>query len=315
MRSDGREYSTRSAVLLFRHSSSTQEAPDVQTGGPRRASRPLRSNDGCAPQGRARVPGRAGSGVRHQREGPARQDPLPRQRSPRGPRPRDCRGQARAGLPRRGDGDHRPRARRRQGNVLPALRHRGRQNRLPLGPPPVPSRRAPRPQVRRGLRRRLRQRSPRGAYRERRGRVRGVWHPGSRVPVGRLQGRRRPGEGPPDDEQRSRGRSRALRGQEASLLRALDVQVRDRGQAGRRRGAHHPYRRLGGLWMESRPVELGVRPSASSCPRPGSPSSSWPAGSRSRPRGAPYASGAGISNAFVPRRRGGTSDRFLSASP
>ena len=58
---------------------------------------------------------------------------------------------------------------------------------------------------RRGLRRRRRGPEARVEDRERRGRLRRVRHRRARVPVGRLQGRRPQGEGPPDDEQRPRG--------------------------------------------------------------------------------------------------------------
>ena len=51
--------------------------------------------------------------------------------------------------------------------------------------------------------------------------------------MGRLQGRGPQGQGPPHDEQRSGGRPEALRRQDAPLVRALGLQVRD----GRRRRA------------------------------------------------------------------------------
>ena len=98
-----------------------------------------------------------------------------------------------------------------------------------------------------------------------RGRVRGLRDRGPRVPVGRLQGRRPHGQGPADDEQRPRGRSRALRRQDAPLLRPVDLQVRDGGATRGGGGRHHPHDAVRRLQMAGRAdlvVRRAVQPSS-----------------------------------------------------
>ena len=75
--------------------------------------------------------------------------------------------------------------------------------------------------------------------------------------MGRLQGRRRSRQGPRDDEQRSGGRSEALRRQDAALVRALGLQVPDGGPEGRRRRDHHPHDAVGRVSLAGRPDLLG----------------------------------------------------------
>src|SRR6185295_8668156 len=74
------------------------------------------------------------------------------------------------------------------------------------------------------------------------GGVRRLRHRGARVPVGRLQGRGREGEGPAGDEQRPVERPGAVRGEDAALVRAVGLQVLPGGEEGRGGGDHHPHR-------------------------------------------------------------------------
>ncbi len=130
----------------------------------------------------------------------------------------------------------------------------------------------------------------------RRGGLRRLRHPGARVWLGRFQGRRPQRQGPAHAEQRSGLGRGALRRQAPALLRALDLQVRERRASGRRRRHHHPHHAFRRLSVPGRPVVLDGRAVRAPCRRrtapPGlrlddrraPPSVSWRSAAGSSPR-------------------------------
>ena len=86
--------------------------------------------------------------------------------------------------------------------------------------------------------------------------LRRPWCGGPRVRMGRLQGDRHPREDAGDAGRRSageRGRARSVQGPGAHLLRALDLQVRDRRREGSGSGDPDPHRPRRRLRLAGRP--------------------------------------------------------------
>ena len=211
----------------------------------------------------------------------ARRDPLPRRRSARGPRPGQPGRRAGAALPRE------PSSRRWASS--PAAPTAAGSSRFDMVGIDVEGARdagrsAP---AARTARARLRGptssptsgvQAPERRARGRRAGLRRLRHPGPRVRLGRLQGRRPQGQGPGDAQQRPGLGPAALRRQAPPLLRPLDLQVRERRAAGRGGRDHHPHHALGRLsvaggadLLERRAVRAARRAaSRASRSRPGS---------------------------------------------
>ena len=194
----------------------------------------------------------------HQARGPAGRRALPLERSARRPRHRHARREAGPGLhrrPLRGNGASARGARR---VVVPADGGGGHPEQGTRDGAGHPGWGGRRPALLRRLRRVLRHRSHRVAPLQRRDRLRGLRHRGPGIPMGRLQGRRPQGQGPPRDEQRSRERRPAVRGQDPALLRPLALQVRAGGASrggGSHRDPHDGFGRIqvaGGADLEHR---------------------------------------------------------------
>ena len=116
-----------------------------------------------------------------------------------------------------------------------------------------------RSQAVRRLHRRHRRADAERRHRRRRPRVRGLRHRSARVPVGRLQGRRREGQGARHAQQRSGLGSEVVCRQDAPVLRPLDLQIRKR-RAPWRRGRHHrPHHAVGRVSLAGGAVVLGRR--------------------------------------------------------
>jgi hypothetical protein len=166
----------------------------------RRPGRRRRAGEASHPRGRPR----RRRGDRPRRSG--RADPLPGRRPAGGARPGDPRRPAHPALPR----DHSPaprlRARRRRGELHPAVRHRGHHHR-DAGDLVVPGRqhrrRQNRPQERYRVHRERRGAGRARGARQRRAGLRGLRHRGAGVPLGRLQGREPEGQGSGDAQQRT----------------------------------------------------------------------------------------------------------------